>query len=340
MAFFTFRWPGQSEPSDPPGKRSRTPQTESIEVMRRRARHRLMGAAVLVLLGVVGFPLLFDTQPRPIPVDIPIEIPDRNKVAPLVVPAEPDRTPSARAELLAAKPGASVPPRPAAGRESVQASLAEGEEVVSATRSPAKPVAKEAEASAAPKSEPKKPVLPVPVPEPKKPAPPAPEPKKPVPPAPEPKKPTPPAPEPKKPTPPAPEPKKPAPEPVKPPPAPPAPEPKKAPPAPAPERKPAASDDSARPRALLEGRPAESAAVRTDDERFIVQVGAFADAEKAREARGKLERAGLKTYTQVVETKDGKRTRVRVGPFANRAEADKAAARVKGLDLSAAVQPF
>ena len=54
--------------------------------MRRRARHRLIGAAVLVLLGVVGFPILFDTQPRPIQVDIPIEIPDRNKAVPLVVP--------------------------------------------------------------------------------------------------------------------------------------------------------------------------------------------------------------------------------------------------------------
>ena len=48
---------------------------QSIEAVRRRARHRLIGAAVLVLLGVLGFPLLFDTQPRPISVDIPIEIP-------------------------------------------------------------------------------------------------------------------------------------------------------------------------------------------------------------------------------------------------------------------------
>ncbi|RJP64037.1 MAG: SPOR domain-containing protein, partial [Comamonadaceae bacterium] len=52
-----------------------TPPPQSIEAVRRRARHRLIGACVLVLLGVVGFPLLFDTQPRPIPVDIPIEIP-------------------------------------------------------------------------------------------------------------------------------------------------------------------------------------------------------------------------------------------------------------------------
>jgi cell division septation protein DedD len=55
---------------------------------------------------------------------------------------------------------------------------------------------------------------------------------------------------------------------------------------------------------------------RASGERYVVQVGAFADADKARETRLKVERAGLKTYTHVVETKDGKRIRVRVGPFA------------------------
>ncbi len=39
MAFFKFRWPGQGEQqqAEKPSKRSRTPQAESIEVMRRRA---------------------------------------------------------------------------------------------------------------------------------------------------------------------------------------------------------------------------------------------------------------------------------------------------------------
>ena len=69
----------------------------------------------------------------------------------------------------------------------------------------------------------------------------------------------------------------------------------------------------------------------------MVQVGAFADAAKAREARLKVEHAGLKTYTQVAETRDGKRIRVRVGPFGTRAEADKAASKIKGLDLPAAI---
>ena len=70
---------------------------------------------------------------------------------------------------------------------------------------------------------------------------------------------------------------------------------------------------------------------------MVVQVGAFADADKAREVRQKLEKAGLKTYTQVAETKDGKRIRVRVGPFATKAEADKAASKIKTLDLPAAI---
>ena len=72
MAFFKFR-KGGDEPSAAPV------QPESVEVMRRRAQHRLIGAAVLVLVGVIGFPMLFDKQQRPIAVDTPIEIPDRNK---------------------------------------------------------------------------------------------------------------------------------------------------------------------------------------------------------------------------------------------------------------------
>ncbi|HQZ56579.1 MAG TPA: SPOR domain-containing protein, partial [Ottowia sp.] len=90
MAFFKFRQRGQSQPE--PGGRSRgkaaaaeTPQ-ESIDSLRRRARHRLVGAAVLVLLAVIGFPLVFDTQPRPVAVDAPITIPDKDKVAPLRIP--------------------------------------------------------------------------------------------------------------------------------------------------------------------------------------------------------------------------------------------------------------
>lgn len=253
--------------------------------MRRRARHRLIGAAVLVLLGVVGFPMLFDTQPRPIPVDTPIEIPDRNKVAPLVVPAGPASTSSATS-----------PPRtaPTAGAP-VADGLADGEELIASSPEwPKPPAPAAAVASVKPESRPEpKSVKAEPKPEPR------PEPKLAH------------KPEPK-------------PEPVRPEPVKPAPH----------------ADDAARARALLEGRTssaAPAAVASAQEGRFIVQIGAFADAGKASDVRQKLERAGLKSYAQVVNTKEGQRTRVRVGPFDGRAAADKAAARIKALDLPASV---
>jgi len=66
-----------------------------------------------------------------------------------------------------------------------------------------------------------------------------------------------------------------------------------------------------------------------------VQVGAYNDAAALRDARAKVEKLGMKTYTQVIENDAGKRTRVRVGPFASREEADAAAARVKRSGLQA-----
>ena len=71
--------------------------------------------------------------------------------------------------------------------------------------------------------------------------------------------------------------------------------------------------------------------------RFVVQVGSFADEAHARDARAKLERAGLKNYTQVVETKDGKRIRVRAGPYASKAEAERVIERIRKMDLQAAL---
>ncbi|MBO9513772.1 MAG: SPOR domain-containing protein [Variovorax sp.] len=284
MAFFKFRERG------PQGNEGRnaavSAPAESIEAMRRRARHRLLGAAVLVLIGVVGFPLLFDTQPRPVAVDIPIEIPDRNKAKPLAAPP-PVAAPDAGA---ATKP--STPPAPASDAGMIT-EAADGTEIPSSRLAAAAPAAPEVKPEPAPAPKPE--AKPERKPEPKPEAKPEPKPRQ----------------EAK---------------------AEPKPEPKPAKPA----------DDGDRARALLEGKGASAAAAKPaaaadDNGRFVVQVGAFADADKAREVRQKLEKAGLKTYTNVAKTADGERTRVRVGPFASRAEADKAAGKVKGLSLPAAV---
>ena len=289
MAFFKFRSKG-SQASEGRGAAAATP-AETVETLRRRARHRLLGAAVLVLLGVVGFPLLFDTQPRPVAVDIPIQIPDRHRAPPLALPREGTGSEESTRVARGSAAGGMITER------------ADGSEVRDDTRAAAPP----APARPAPPPAPVAPPPPAPAPAPVVVPPPPPPPPPPAPPAP-----------------------------------PPAPAPAPAPtvPAPAPAPRPASRDDGDRARALLEGRaaPAAPAAAAAESAgRFIVQVGAFADDAKARETRQKLERAGLKTYTQVAKTADGDRTRVRVGPFASRADADRAAERIKGLALPAAV---
>ena len=98
------------------------------------------------------------------------------------------------------------------------------------------------------------------------------------------------------------------------------------------------ADDAARARALLEGRsapePVAAKEASATHERFMVQIGAFAEVSKANEIKGKL---GGGAFTQTVDTKDGKRTRVRMGPYKSREEADKAAARAKAQGLPASV---
>ncbi|MEO6227046.1 MAG: SPOR domain-containing protein [Thermomonas sp.] len=68
--------------------------------------------------------------------------------------------------------------------------------------------------------------------------------------------------------------------------------------------------------------PVAKPAVDTSKTGFAVQVGAFADAAAATALRDKLRSAGFNTFTDTVNTDGGMRTRVRVGPVVNRAEAD------------------
>jgi DedD protein len=187
----------------------------SVDDLRRQARHRLIGAAVLVVVAVVGFPMVFDTNPRPIAADIPIAIPAQPALAPLTPAAPVAATPAAPVEAVAVQ----APAEPPAAPSPAPASPAKA--------APPAPVAKAA-ASAAPST------------------------------------------------------------------------------------------------------PATG-------ERYVVQVGAYADQARAREVRLKIERAGLKTYTQVAKTSEGNRIRVRLGPYNTRAEADKVAQKIKSLGLTPGV---
>jgi DedD protein len=98
-------------------------------------------------------------------------------------------------------------------------------------------------------------------------------------------------------------------------------------------------DDAARALAILEGKPAAADKKPAAGGKFVIQVAALATQEKVDELRGKLSGAGIKSYTQKVATQSGERTRIRVGPFASRDEADKTRARIIKLGLPATVVP-
>lgn len=219
MAFFKSRSSGNASADD----KNADVAAQSLDTLRRQARHRLIGATVLVLLAVIGFPLVFDTKPREVAADIRIDMPDKDAVRSSQAPTPP---PSA---VPVPVPDAELPIEPKA-------------------------------AEVAPK-----PVVP-------------------------------------------------------------------------PSVMPDKSQQAAAKEEEVPSKPEVNSAKSGETApRFIVQVGAFADESKSKEVRSKLEKAGIKTYTHIAQTKEGKRIRVRVGPFASKEEAQKTVDKIKSLQLSASV---
>ncbi len=334
MAWFKF---GKQDDS----VSTRQAPTESVEAMRKRALMRLIGSAVLVLAAVIGLPMLFDSQPRSVAVDMPIDIPDKAKVKPLPMPSgapvasqpapaakvDDGASLSGKEEIVSANTPATpaaTPPKPAStaaivagaaavgavaagvmagsGKDDAQKAADKAKADKAAADKLAAEKAKKAAAdkASADKANADKANAEKTATD------------------------------------------------------------KAATDKAAKEKaaKEKAEKDKAakarsdleasRAKALLDGKPAEAkpaasaapvpASAAAGEGRFIVQFGAFTDAAKSREVRQKVEKAGLKTYSQVAKNAEGKDLiRVRVGPFASKAEAEKAAAKIKALDLPASI---
>ena len=228
---------------------------DSVETIRRRAQYRLVGTAMLVAVAIVGFPLLFDTEPRPLQVDLPIAIPSKDAVKPLAVPsaAKPEAVaqagaPAAVDEATATKPVATA-----------SAAVA-GEDAAAAIK------AQEQAAKAQKAEQAKQQALA------------------------------------------------------------------------------AKQAEAARAQAILDGTRAQAAASATDypndGKRRVIQVGSFNDQARAREVRMRLERAGVTTYTQVINSGGSRFIRVRVGPFDDAQELQRYIDKVESLQLEARVLTF
>lgn len=256
----------------------------AVQAARKRARQRLLGALVLLVAGVIGFPLLFETDPRPLPADVPMGVTREGLSADAGSAGRVSGRTTEATTLEPAAPAAPLDTAPAqvvAAAPSGPASTSAAVPVVAAPVAPAPSAIAEAQPLAPP------PAVPAPA-------------------------------------------KPPADAAEKPPAKPPA-------------QAPTAADPAARPVAAAAkpatAAPATPAAAAVPDGagRYVVQAGAYADPASLRTARQKVEKLGLKTYTQVIESGGAKRTRVRVGPYATRQEAEAAAARIKATGLAVSV---
>jgi DedD protein len=271
---------------------------------KKRARRRLVGAIALALAAAVGLPMLLDSEPKPLAGDIAIQIPPKDKAAPLPVPAAPVNAADSidrGEEIIEAPKQAATRPEPA--RPAPPLAVAEVRaqskpDTVLAKADPAKAEHIKPESRPEPKPEQAKPEhktasRPELKPETKnelkvveKPKASRPE-------------------------------DKPA--------------------------HPLAADDSARALAILEGKAASDKAAlekahEAASDKVVLQVAALGSSEKAAELQARLREAGIHSYTQKISRPGGDLIRVKVGPF-SRDEADKVRARLGKLGLTGTPGP-
>lgn len=98
-------------------------------------------------------------------------------------------------------------------------------------------------------------------------------------------------------------------------------------------------DEASRARAILEGRPEPKPEAKKESGRFVVQVAALATQDKVDELQDKLRSAGIASFTQKISTDGGSRTRIRVGPFSSREEADRVRAKLSKIGLAGTLVP-
>jgi DedD protein len=105
-------------------------------------------------------------------------------------------------------------------------------------------------------------------------------------------------------------------------------------------KKPEATDDASRALAILEGKTAVKATAKEKaTSSYTIQVAALATQEKVNELQSALKAANIKSYTQKIVTVSGQVTRVRVGPFDSKDEAEKMRAKLEKIGLTGKLVP-
>jgi DedD protein len=96
------------------------------------------------------------------------------------------------------------------------------------------------------------------------------------------------------------------------------------------------ADDAKRAAALLAGQSAEPKPAAKGGE-YLILIGAFSNEANVKNLKAKLGEQGIKTFSEPLDTPQGKKTRVRAGPFASRDAADKALEKMQRIGVAGVV---
>lgn len=99
----------------------------------------------------------------------------------------------------------------------------------------------------------------------------------------------------------------------------------------------AKGEDAKRAAAILadKGTPAAASPARPGD--YLILIGAFSNEANVRNLKDKLGQQGIRVITEALDTPQGKKTRVRAGPFPNREAAERALEKMQKIGVSGVV---
>ncbi|MCH2219820.1 MAG: SPOR domain-containing protein [Dechloromonas sp.] len=101
------------------------------------------------------------------------------------------------------------------------------------------------------------------------------------------------------------------------------------------------ADDAKRAAAILAGQSADAKAADSKPAakggEFLVLIGAFSNEANVKNLKDKLSEQGIKTFSEPLDTPQGRKTRVRAGPFPNREAAEKALEKMRRIGVSGVV---
>jgi DedD protein len=99
---------------------------------------------------------------------------------------------------------------------------------------------------------------------------------------------------------------------------------------------PVASESARRAQAILDGHPAPTADAAGA---YVILIGAYANAGNVKGLQLKLGQIGVKTFTEILESAQGRKTRLRAGPFASKDAAEKALEKMKRIGVGGVLAP-